>query len=543
MNAYYEHSLVKHRFEERSSRQAYMYLSGCQSHFDMIIFRPMNCAARLVEIFGSQADVARAFQLDRAVVNNWVKSGYVPARWAMEVEHATDGRISALEILNEAHAKKPVRVKSRPDDFVYDAPIGSETMNPYAPAKRIQSFHPPQRTLMGPGPTEIHPRVLTTMSQPAIGYLDPVFVEMMEELKSLLRYVYQTRNALTFPLSGPGSVGMEFCFVNMVRPGDKVIVCRNGVFGGRMIENVERVGGVPVVVEDEWGSPVDPHKLEDALRKNRDARIVAFVHAETSTGVQSDAKLLTGIAHKHDAMVIVDAVTSLGGSPVKVDEWEIDAIYSASQKCLSCTPGLSPVSFNDRVVAHVKSRKDKVHSWFMDMSLLLGYWGATTRTYHHTAPTNSLFALHEALLLIREEELEKSWARHQRHHTALKAGLEAMALKFLVKPQYQLPQMNAVLCPQGVNEADVRKTLLNEFSIEIGAGLGPLAGKIWRFGIMGYSCRPDNVMLCLSALGSVLSDMGLPVHVGAAEAAAHEAYASMHATAAKQKLQKKRVAA
>ena len=486
----------------------------------------MNCAEQLVVLFGSQADVARAFQLDRAVVNNWVKSGYVPARWATEVERVTQGRITAVEILTEASAKKPVRVKSRPEDAPFGISSETHSMNTYAPSKRIHSFHPPQRTLMGPGPTEIHPRVLTTMSQPAIGYLDPVFVEMMEELKSLLRYVYQTKNPLTFPISGPGSVGMEYCFVNMVAPGDKVIVCTNGVFGGRMLENVIRCGGVPVVVEDKWGEPVDPQKVEDALKKHKDAKIVAFVHAETSTGCQSDAQAIAKVAHKHGAMVIMDAVTSLGGTPVRIDEWGIDAVYSASQKCLSCTPGLSPVSFSERVVEHVKARKDKIHSWFMDMNLLLGYWGATTRTYHHTAPTNSLFALHEALLLIREEGLENSWARHHRHHVALKAGLEAMGLKFLVKEENQLPQMNAVLCPEGVNEADVRKTLLGEFGIEIGAGLGPLAGKIWRFGLMGYSCRPDNVMLCLSALGSVLEDMGLPVHVGDAEAAAHGAYAA-----------------
>ena len=506
----------------------------------MITFSAMNCAERLVSIFGSQADLARALRLDRAVVNNWVKSGYVPSRWAMEVERLTGGQIAAVEVLNEASAKKPVRVKSRPDDL-FGSSLGIENMNSYAPAKRIQSFHPPQRTLMGPGPTEIHPRVLTTMSQPAIGYLDPIFVEMMEELKSLLRYTYQTKNSLTFPVSGPGSVGMEYCFVNMVRPGDKVVVCRNGVFGGRMIENVERSGGVPIVVEGEWGSPVDAQKLEDALKANRDARIVAFVHAETSTGVQSDAKTLVEIAHRYDAMAIVDTVTSLGGTPVLVDEWEIDAIYSASQKCLSCTPGLSPVSFSDRVVEHVKARKDKIRSWFMDMNLLLGYWGATTRTYHHTAPTNSLFGLHEALLLIREEGLENAWARHQRHHIALKAGLEAMGLKFLVKEQHQLPQMNAIHIPEAIRarEAEVRKTLLNEFGLEIGAGLGPLAGKIWRVGIMGYSCRPDNVMLCLSALGSVLADMGLPVHVGDAEAAAHGAYAQLHAKAAQQKLKKR----
>ena len=405
-------------------------------------------------------------------------------------------------------------------------------MKHYLPSKKISSFHPPQRTLMGPGPSEINPRVLAAMSLPAIGYLDPIFVEMMEELKSLLRYVYQTENALTYPASGPGSVGMETCFVNMVSPGDKVIVCRNGVFGGRMIENVQRCGGVAVVVEDSWGEPVDPHKLEDALKKNSDAKIVAFVHAETSTGCQSDAKTLCEIARKYGALTIVDAVTSLGGTPVKTDEWGVDAIYSGSQKCLSCTPGLAPMSFSERVVDLVKNRKEKVHSWFMDLGLLMGYWGATNRTYHHTAPTNALFALHEALLLVREEGLENAWARHMRHHLALKAGLEAMGLRFLVAEGSRLPQMNAVYVAEGVNEAEVRRTLLTEFNLEIGAGLGPLAGKIWRFGLMGYSCKPENVMLCLSALGSVLSDMGLPVQVGDAEAAAHQSYAQQHAKAA-----------
>ena len=504
----------------------------------------MNCADRLVAVFGSQAEVARRLRLDRAVVNNWVKSGYVPARWAMEVENATSGQVTAVEVLNEATARKPLRMKSRPDgESLFGSPLtGNHAMNEFAPAKRVNSFHPPQRTLLGPGPSEINPRVMAAMSLPAIGYLDPVFVEMMEELKSLLRYTFQTRNPLTFPVSGPGSVGMEYCFVNLVVPGDQVIVCRNGVFGGRMIENVERCGGVPIVVDDAWGEPIDPHKLEDALRKNPAARLVAFVHAETSTGVQSDAKTLIEIAHKHDALVIMDAVTSLAGTPVLVDAWNVDAIYSASQKCLSCTPGLSPVSFSERVVDHVKARKDKIHSWFMDMNLLLGYWGETTRTYHHTAPTNSLYALHEALLILKEEGIENSWARHMRHHLALKAGLEAMGLKFLVKEGAGLPQMNAIHIPDAVRarEVEVRKTLLNEFNLEIGAGLGPLAGKIWRIGLMGYSCKPENVMLCLSALGSVLSDMGQPVHVGDAEAAAHGAYAALHAKAAQAK--KKKVA-
>src|SRR5438874_2074156 len=257
----------------------------------------MTCATRLVEIFGSQAEVARAFGLDRAVVNNWVKSGYVPARWATEVERVTQGGIQAVEVLDEASVKKAVKVKSRPAVVLFGSPLsGKEAMDHFAPAKRISSFHPPQRTLMGPGPTEIHPRVLTTMSQPAIGYLDPVFLEMMEDLKGLLLYVYQTKHPLTFPISGPGSVGMEYCFVNLVAPGDKVIVCRNGVFGGRMLENVERCGGTAIVVDDEWGKPVDPQKVEDAFRANPGAKLLAFVHAETSTGAQSDAKVLTQIA-------------------------------------------------------------------------------------------------------------------------------------------------------------------------------------------------------------------------------------------------------
>ena len=406
----------------------------------------------------------------------------------------------------------------------------------FLPSKKIGSFHPPQRTLMGPGPSDVPARVLAAMSLPTIGYLDPVFVDMMDELKQLLRYAFQTENALTFPASGPGSVGMEMAFVNMVEPGDKVIVCRNGVFGGRMIENVERCGGVAVVVEDTWGTPVDPQKVEDAFRAHPDTKVLAFVHAETSTGCASDVPTLTAIARKHGALTIVDAVTSLAGIPIKLDEWQVDAIYSGSQKCLSCTPGLSPVSFSQNVVDRVKGRKKKGQSWFMDLDLVLGYWGNTNRTYHHTAPINSLFALHESLLMLREEGLEESWARHRRHHEAFKAGLEAMGLEFLVKEESRLPQLNAIKVPTGVDEAGVRRRLLDEFNLEIGAGLGPLAGKIWRFGLMGYSSRSANVMLCLSALGSVLMDMGYPVKVGVAEAAAHQKYADLHAAEAKRRL-------
>lgn len=376
------------------------------------------------------------------------------------------------------------------------------------PPENITPFHPPHRTLMGPGPSEVHPRVMTALGQSVIGYMDPAFVAMMEELKSLLRYTFQTGNALTFPVSGPGSVGMETCFVNLVEPGDKVIVCRNGVFGGRMIENVERCGGVAVVVEDTWGEAITPQKLEDTLKAHGDAKVVAFVHAETSTGAQSDAQTLIEIAHRHGALAIVDAVTSLGGTPVLVDAWGADAIYSGSQKCLSCVPGLSPVSFSEAAIARVKARKKKCQSWFMDLTLVLEYWNATQRTYHHTAPGNSLYALHESLLLLKEEGLDAAWTRHQYHHLALKAGLEALGLKFVVAEAARLPQMNAVYIPEGVADLDTRRRLLLDFNLEIGAGLGPLAGKIWRFGLMGHSCREENVLRCLSALDTVLGGAG-----------------------------------
>ncbi len=400
--------------------------------------------------------------------------------------------------------------------------------------KRITSFHPPRRTLLGPGPSDMNPRVMAALAQPAIGYLDPAFVTMMEELKEWLRYAFQTKNPLTFPLSGPCSVGMEACFVNLVEPGDKVIVCRNGVFGGRMIENVERCGGTPVVLEGTWGEPVDPQQLEDLLKAHADARIVAFVHAETSTGAQSDAQALCDIARRHGALTIVDCVTSLGGTPVAVDAWQADATYSGSQKCLSCTPGLSPVSYSERAIEKVKARtKGKVQSWFMDLNLVLAYWGETSRTYHHTAPGNSLYGLHEALLLLKEEGLEKAWARHHRNYEALKSGLEAIGLRYVVPEAARLPQLNSVYIPDGIDDFAVRKTLLNDYSIEIGAGLGPLAGKIWRFGLMGHSSQPANVLLLLSALSAVLGEMGYRHDGGAAEAAAHHAYAAQHAAEAK----------
>jgi len=377
---------------------------------------------------------------------------------------------------------------------------------------------------MGPGPSDVHPRVLEALSRPTIGHLDPAFITMMDELKNLLQYAFQTSNAMTMPVSAPGSAGMETCFVNLVEPGDKVIVCQNGVFGGRMKENVERCGGIAVMVEDAWGTAIDGNKLEEVLKANDDARIVAMVQAETSTGAQSDVAALVKLAHDHDCLTIVDTVTSLGGTPVKVDEWGIDAIYSGSQKCLSCTPGLAPVSFNERALEKVRHRRTRVQSWFMDLSLVMGYWGeGAKRAYHHTAPINALYALHEALLILKEEGLDNAWARHRHNHQVLKAGLEAMGLEFVVREADRLPQLNAVSIPDGVDDAAVRSRLLNDYNLEIGAGLGALAGKVWRIGLMGHSSRTENILLCVAALESVLGDMGAPIHRGVALPAMQQA--------------------
>ena len=389
----------------------------------------------------------------------------------------------------------------------------------------ISSFHPPKRTLMGPGPSDVSERVLQALARPTVGHLDPAFVEMMDEMKSMLQYAFQTKNELTLPISAPGSAGMETCFVNLLEPGDKAIVCQNGVFGGRMKENVERCGATAVMVEDDWGKVVDPHKVEAALKAHPDAKVLAFVHAETSTGAQSDAKTLSELAHQHDCLVIADAVTSLAGTPVKVDEWQIDAIYSGTQKCLSAPPGLSPVSFSNRAVEVIKQRKHKVVSWFLDMNLVMGYWsGGKKRAYHHTAPINNLYGLHESLVMLQEEGLEKAWQRHAQHHQALRAGLEAMGLQFVVAEADRLPQLNAVTIPEGADDAAVRAKLLNDFNLEIGAGLGALAGKVWRIGLMGSSCTMANVELCLKSMDSVLSEMGAKIHAGVAVDAAQAAY-------------------
>ena len=367
------------------------------------------------------------------------------------------------------------------------------------------SFYPPARTLMGPGPSDISPRVLQASSRPTIGHLDPLFIKMMDEVKALLQYAYQTENEITMAVSAPGSAGMETCFVNLLEPGDKVIVCRNGVFGGRMLENVQRVGAEAVVVDSPWGRAVEVDKVEDALKANPDAKFLAFVHAETSTGARSDAQALCALAKQHDCLTIVDAVTSLGGVELRVDDWGIDAIYSGSQKCLSCVPGLSPVSFSEQAVEKIKQRKTKVQSWFLDQTLVMDYWGGNgKRSYHHTAPVNSLYALHESLVLLHEEGLENAWQRHADMHLILRSGLEKLGINYIVPEDERLPQLNSVYIPDGVDDAKVRGILLNEYNLEIGAGLGDFAGKAWRIGLMGYAARKENIALCLSALESAL---------------------------------------
>ena len=387
------------------------------------------------------------------------------------------------------------------------------------------SFHPPARTLMGPGPSDVNPRILEALSRPTIGHLDPAFISMMDELKTLLQFAFRTTNELTIPVSAPGSAGMECVFANLVEPGEKLIVCQNGVFGGRMKENVERCGGTAVMVTDDFGAPVDPEKLEDALKKHPDAVAVAFVHSETSTGVRSDAEVLCTLARGYDCLTIVDAVTTLAGIPLEVDAWGIDAIYSGTQKCLSCIPGLSPVSFSPRAAAKITNRKNRVQSWFLDTNLVMGYWGADAkRSYHHTAPVNSLYALHESLVILEEEGLEDSWKRHRLNHLALVAGLESLGLGFVVEEASRLPQLNAVSFPQQIDDAAVRRALLTEYGLEIGAGLGALAGKVWRIGLMGYASNRKNVNLCVSALGNVLNAQGHRCDVSQAIAEAKRVY-------------------
>jgi len=385
------------------------------------------------------------------------------------------------------------------------------------------ALSPPVRTLLGPGPSDIHPRVLEAMGKPTVGHLDPFYLELMNALQAKLRSVFQTKNEMTMAISATGSAGMEATIVNLIEPGDSMIACVNGVFGGRMVDVAQRAGAEVTKVEKRWGSIFEPADLKDALATAK-PKAVGIVMAETSTGASQPMKEIADLVHDAGAMLIVDSVTSLGGMPVKVDEWDIDAIYSGSQKCLSCPPGLAPVSFNQRAVETILNRKTKVQSWYLDVSMLANYWGSD-RAYHHTAPINMSYGLYEALTLILDEGLEACFARHQRNHEALKAGLSALGIEYAADEGHRLPMLNAVHIPDGVDDGAVRKGLLERYGIEIGGGLGAFKGKAWRIGLMGYGARESNVLLLLSALEQLLAEQNFKFNAGASIAAANGSYA------------------
>ena len=374
---------------------------------------------------------------------------------------------------------------------------------------------------MGPGPSNVAPSVLQAMAKPMVGHLDPVFVKLMEEVKEMLRVVFQTRNELTFPISGTGSAGMEFCFVNLIEPGDPVIIGVNGVFGGRMVDVAQRCGAIVTKVEAPWGRIIEPGQIAAALQQVARPKLVAIVHAETSTGALTPVPEISMLAHDAGALLLLDTVTSLGGCPVELDGWNVDAVYSGTQKCLSCPPGLSPVSLSPRAMEVATKRKTKVQSWYLDVNLLASYWGQD-RVYHHTAPISMNYALHEALRLVLLEGLEPRWQRHQKNHLALKRALAAMGLTLAAQEGHQLWQLNTVTVPDGFDEAAARKRLLSEFNIEIGAGLGPLKGKVMRIGLMGETSTLANVRTFVQTFGRILNDAGRKTDTAAALATLKE---------------------
>jgi alanine-glyoxylate transaminase/serine-glyoxylate transaminase/serine-pyruvate transaminase len=387
-------------------------------------------------------------------------------------------------------------------------------------------LHPPIRTLLGPGPSDTHPRVLQALAKGTVGHLDPYYLETMNGLQEMLRGVFRTKNPMTMAISGTGSAGMEATVVNLIEPGDSMVVCVNGVFGGRMVDVAERAAAKVTKVERPWGEVFAPDDLKAALAAR--PKVVGIVMAETSTGAWQPLEEISRAVHDAGALLLVDAVTALGGVPVEVDAWQIDAIYSGTQKCLSCPPGLSPVSFSPRAMEIILGRKRKVQSWYLDVSMLANYWGQN-RVYHHTGPINMTYALYEALRLIHEEGLENCWARHLLNHRAMRAGLAAIGVRYSTAENCILPQLNAVYVPEGVDDAAIRSDLLTRFGIEIGAGLGAYKGKVWRIGLMGYGSRPANVLLFLSALEQLLGEQGFRFSCGASIAAANDVYTSLAA--------------
>jgi alanine-glyoxylate transaminase / serine-glyoxylate transaminase / serine-pyruvate transaminase len=385
------------------------------------------------------------------------------------------------------------------------------------------SVNPPVRVLLGPGPSDTHPRVLSALARPTVGHLDPYYLQIMDEMQSMLRAVFRTENPLTMAISGTGSAGQDAVVLNLVEPGDKVLVCINGVFGMRLADMAERAGGEVTKLERPWGEVFSVTEVKEALAKVK-PKVVAIVMAETSTGAWQPIEEIAAAVRGAGAMLILDTVTALGGIPVEIDKWQIDAVYSGTQKCLGCPPGLAPVSFSKRAVEKILARKEKPRSWYLDVSLIANYWGGD-RVYHHTAPINMTYALHEALRILLEEGLDASFTRHLKNHQALKAGLAAIGIGYAAAEGHQLPQLNAVRIPDGVDDLAVRKGLLERFGIEIGAGLGAFKGKVWRIGLMGYSSRPANVLVLLAALEQLLADQKHQFKPGSSVAAANAIYA------------------
>jgi alanine-glyoxylate transaminase/serine-glyoxylate transaminase/serine-pyruvate transaminase len=385
------------------------------------------------------------------------------------------------------------------------------------------SINPPIRTLLGPGPSDVDPRVLAALAKPTVGHLDPYYLRIMDEMQTMLRQMFRTKNDLTFAISGTGSAGQEAAVANLVEPGDAVLVCVNGVFGMRLADMAERAGGEVTKIERPWGEVFNVAEVKEALGKAR-PKIVAIVMAETSTGAWQPVTEIAKVVHDAGALLILDTVTALGGIQVEIDQWQIDAVYSGTQKCLSCPPGLAPVSFSPAALAKIRSRKTKPRSWYLDVSLIANYWGGD-RVYHHTAPINMTYALHEALRIVLEEGLDAAWERHRKNHEALAAGLAAIGIEFAAQEGHRLPQLNAVRIPASVDDLAVRKALLERFGIEIGAGLGAFKGKVWRIGLMGYSSRPENVLKLLDALEQLLIEQRMSVDRSAATAAAMDVFA------------------